>query len=275
MVRAAGDVPVAEGGAFDPAALAVRAQHGIGVVADVVAVDAAEECGDLAVRRACQRDAAAFAALVDELAFGHEAGAAVVRPAVVDRGAEVRLAGGVGGDQVALVDPGDHDAAGAVHRQRVEAVGDLGAVVVHGQRRAEVLAAVQRAGEAHEAGPRRGARLRPAHIDLVVRPESEFRTVLALGVDALGGGVHLDRRAQRAAVVIGMAQSHMAVRRIHDVQPALAVERRAGAQLGAFGHVHVHAVVSECGQRQQAEHGDQQVAHHSSQRSSPNQVRPA
>ena len=259
VVRAAGDMPVAEGGACGGCGLPLRGQHGVGVVADVVAVDAAEEGGDVALRRCCQGDAAAFAALVDQLAFGNEGDTTVVGPAVIHRRPKVRFFCGFRGQQVALVDPGDHDAAVAVDRQRVEAVGDFGAVVVHGDGGGEVRAAIQRPGKPHEAGPRLGARLRPAHVDLVVRAERQLGAIFTLGVDPLGFGVDRDGCAQAAAIIVGMPQPHVAVGRIDHPQTAMAVERRAGAQLGCLRHV-AH-VVRVRKWRQQANQHEEKSAH--------------
>ncbi|HEV7122416.1 MAG TPA: hypothetical protein VGN24_03200 [Rhodanobacter sp.] len=164
----------------------IGAQHGERVIADVVAVDVADERGDLALGHARQRDAAALATLVDQHALAHEAGAPVVGSAVVNRGTEIGPARRRGGNPVAFVDPSDHDAVVAIHRQCIEAVGDFGAVVVHG-----------------------------------------------------------GRRAEREAVVVGVAEAHLAVDRINHLQPAVTVECCAGTQFGACGHVHVHAFMRQ------------------------------
>src|SRR5690606_29998838 len=52
VVRTAGDAPLLEGGTPRLRRDGVGVQHGVAVVADVVAVDAAEERGDFALRRA-------------------------------------------------------------------------------------------------------------------------------------------------------------------------------------------------------------------------------
>ncbi len=261
LVRAGRDPPVAEGGAFGVARASVRVQHGIGVVADVVAVDAAEERGNVAVRRGRQCDAATLAAVVHELVFAPEGLAAVAGPAVVDGRAGIGRAVGLGLFQVALVDPGDHDVAVAGHRQGVETVGDPGPVVVHGEGRGEGPATVAGAREAHVAGPGCLERVRPGDVQPALRSEGELGMVFAGGVDGFGGRVHVNRFAERFAEIVGVAQPHMARMHRGHPQPAARVERGARAQ-GRFVRHGGHVVRGRAQRQRENQKGGQEAGGH-------------
>ncbi|OMP13409.1 hypothetical protein COLO4_01734, partial [Corchorus olitorius] len=133
-----------------------------------------------------ERNATAFAGLVDDLALGRKGGAAVGRNGVIHRRAVIRLFGCLRAQEVALVDPRDEDAAGAVDSNRIEAVRDRLAIVMDRDWRAPRLAAVERTRETHEARIRRIERARPAHIQRTVRAGDDLRAVLAVGIDRFG-----------------------------------------------------------------------------------------
>ena len=161
--------------------------------------------------RGSERDAAALAAVVGQLEVAAEARAAVVRDGEVDRGAAIRSAFAfAGGDAVALVDPGDEHLPAAVHRDRVEAMRDLLPVGVHGDRRAERPAAVERAREADVAGVGLAQRPGPGDVELAAGTDGDLRAGVAVRADRLRRRVDGDRLRPRAAEVVGAARPRRA-----------------------------------------------------------------
>ena len=204
------------------------------MVPDVGFENVAPERVDAPRRVRGERDAAALAGVVGRLEIALEGRAAVLGDREVEGGPAVLRGGPRRGHGIPLVDPRDEEAALAVERQRVEAVGDLLAVAVHGERRSEGPPPVEGTREADRAavGLREG--LGPGHKHLPAHGDQHLGPRVAAGVEGLGRGVDHDRHGPGGARIVRTPDEDAPVLVRDDPQAALRVHRGGRAQVRAL-----------------------------------------
>ena len=219
MVRAGIQFPVVEAGAHRSFRLLPK--NGEGVIADIGFEYMAPHRRQPSFRRRCQRDAAAFATVIGKLDVGTKTQTAVARFIAIEGGAGIAALTVAAlrfiarrRDLVALVDPDGMQHAAAIEGQRLEAVSDHLAVLMHRKRRGKAFSAVVGTQHADFAGIGFGQRLRVGNHNPILRPEGNLGPVLAIGCHLVAADV------EQARIVPLEAE----VRARLDKQPAVSIQ---------------------------------------------------